>query len=71
MKGYLYMQLKRWTYLHPAKETYNCLNENMYGKIDEQQCNQTFENVFRRVYVRTNVTTYEHPIVSMIISITP
>jgi hypothetical protein len=36
MKGCLYMQLKRWAYLHPFKETYNCLNVNMYGKIAGQ-----------------------------------
>jgi hypothetical protein len=55
--------------LHTVKETYNQMNEVMYGQIAEQQCNQTFENVFRRVYVRTNVTTYEPLIVSMIKSI--
>jgi hypothetical protein len=33
MKGCLYKQLKRWTYLYPVEETYNRLNENIYGQI--------------------------------------
>jgi hypothetical protein len=33
--------------LHTVKETYNQMNEVIYGQIAGQQCNQPFENVDR------------------------